>query len=548
LINNFISFFQNLPTYIQSAYFFVFFIYLYQFIVYYCWRPPKKNLVFFTATTYFVCLYFSYFVLKWFFPSYFNDSFNEPLLARLSQEVYQPILKESYRLIVLIPFIEIFRRFAYIVFKPREVKHGAVFTPGKRSSGEGTEFAGFDLSVVPKIVRDFSHKSDKKMVLPYDRLSRTTVIIGDMGCGKTRLMFLLLKDIQKHYPDIPILIHDRKGEWLRTDYDKEKDLIFAPFDRRSFKWDIWNDFKTHPELRHSMISSAVASHAGGINDHNKFFTDSSIELLKDNSRGDNLETLRNFLFNYKQTTGKVNPGASILSSALPGLRDLATIQLAKSDKIFGIDYLLKHKGKIFMLNSPLCDAEQEGCFALMLSAFFMQAISLPDVPTGELRAFVLLDEALTFKMPPKVELAVYTLCRSKGLAIIAAAQRLPDKQANESGMWADFNNQMIVMKSKNSATNELLSKKIGTITYDERQESFSTGEKNNSSRTSSKTQREHAIMRPEDFSLLQNRQVIYLHEDGYGAGTVLNSHGTQSDAPPFEYVDRTDVGEFMKGL
>jgi hypothetical protein len=55
-------------------------------------------------------------------------------------------------------------------------------------------------------------------------------------------------------------------------------------------------------------------------------------------------------------------------------------------------------------------------------------------------------------------------------------------------------------------------------------------------------------MRPEDFALMRNRQVIYLHEDGYGAGVVLNSPGSQSDVAPFEYVDRTDISEFMKGV
>jgi hypothetical protein len=545
-MQNFISFFHGLPTYIQSAYLFIFFIYLYHFIVYYCWRPPKKHLVFLPAVIYFIAVYFFYFITQWFFPQTFTDVFKNPFMGRVAKELYKPILNDTYKLLILIPFIEIFRQLAHLIFKPKEIKHGVQFTPGKRNAAEGTEFSDFDLNVVPKIVREFSHKSSKNMVLPYDRLSRTTVIIGDMGCGKTRLMFLLLKDIEAHFPNIPILIHDRKGEWLRTDYNEDKDLIFAPFDKRSFKWNIWNDFKVHPELRHSMIASAVTSHAG-TNDNNKFFTDSAIELLKDNSRGDTIESLRSALYEYKQTTGKQNPGSSILSSALPGLRDLATIQYAAGDKVLGIDDLLKHKGKIFMLNSPLCGDEQEGCFALMLSAFFMQAISLPDVPAGQLRAFVLLDEALTFKMPHKVESSVYTLCRSKGLAIIAAAQRLPDKNASESGMWADFNNQMIIMKSKNSQTNEFLSKKIGNITYDERQESFSSGDKSNS-RTSSKTQREHAIMRPEDFALLQSRQVIYLHEDGYGAGVVLDSPGSQSDIAPFEYVDRTDVGEFMKGL
>ena len=66
--------------------------------------------------------------------------------------------------------------------------------------------------MLPNHIREFSSKSSDHLFLSYDRLSRTTTILGDMGCGKSRLLYLIENDIRKRYPDIPILIHDPKGE------------------------------------------------------------------------------------------------------------------------------------------------------------------------------------------------------------------------------------------------------------------------------------------------------------------------------------------------
>jgi hypothetical protein len=546
----FINFYQSLPFWCQLVFLTCFCIYLYQFIVFVCWKPPRAKLVFWQLVSFVLLAYVAFFVLKTFFVAEYVNIFHSPLWIRVFKLVIKPLFSQAYVFVVFVPLLEVIRRYAAHIFQPKEVKHGTGFTPGETTKKNGIEIARFDLTVIPEVIRGFSKKVTANMAIPFDRLSRTTPIIGDMGCGKTRLMFLILKAIEERYPDIPILIHDRKAEWLRTVYNKDKDLIFAPFDKRSFRWDIFADFSLHPELRHAMISADVM--ANNPDEKNKFFSDSAISLLKDGSQKGSIEELKEFLIQYNQIHEGKNPYVSILASAVSAVRDFAIIQQTKGNgTTMTIDDLLKHKGKIFMLNSPLCDKEQEPSFALLLSAFFMEIISLPDVPAGELRAFVLLDEALTFHMPKDIELSIYTVCRSKGLAIVPAAQRLPDRQHGESGLWSEFYNQMIIMKINNYQSCEVLSKKLGTVTYDERQESYSFGhsEKSNS-KTSSKIQREHAVMRPEDFSHLKNRQLIILRDDGdYGAGVVLNSPGDQVDEPAFIYADRSkDVAEFMEGL
>ena len=67
--------------------------------------------------------------------------------------------------------------------------------------------------------------------------------------------------------------------------------------------------------------------------------------------------------------------------------------------------------------------EQNGAFAIFLSAFMLSCLSQPD--TSQPRACVIIDEALTFHLPPAVEHALSAQARSKGLITIAGAQWLP---------------------------------------------------------------------------------------------------------------------------
>lgn len=543
-----ITIFENFHPFIQAFFLFVMLIYIYHFIVFYCWQPPRKKFIFWQITIFLLLFFVSYYIIKYFCQSYYTNIFENFYMQKFRHIIWLPMLKKTYYLLALIPFTELFKKFSHYIFKNKNIKHGAIFTPTKTKKGNGIEISNFDLKVLPKHIREFSHKSSHHLFLPYNRLSRTTTILGDMGCGKSRLLYLIEKDLREHYPDIPILIHDPKGEWLRTLYNPDTDLIFAPFDKRTFAWDIINDFKTHPELIHSLVATAVESHQSGQTD--RFWSDSAIELLKDSFRNsDSIEKVKIELRTKMDSKEGDKTFQSQLATALLGFRDIVTIALTSSNKVLSIEDIINHKGRIFLLNNPACASEQLGSLSLMLSAFFMQTISMADMPTTDsLRVAVIIDEALTFNLPNDIERGVYTQCRSKGLAIFAASQRLPQKEKHERGAWADNPNHLIAMRVGDMPTREMLSKRIGTMTYDERQESFSFGEKS-SSLTHSKVQRQHAVLLPEDFGNLKNRQIILFHEDGVGVGTVLHSPGDQqNNIKPLDYQERRDVSIFMRGL
>lgn len=427
----------------------------------------------------------------------------------------------------------------------KEARHGPDFRPQKKNKN-GIVVGKFDRKVLPKQVRIFAPATTADIAIPFNRLSRGVTILGDMGSGKSRLMAAIVDGIRERYPKIPVLIHDPKSEWLRAYYDIEEDMIFAPYDKRSAAWSLWRDFNKHPELRHPIISTAVESHHSGPGS-DRFWTDSGIQLLKDIAQESDIVEAKKKLKVLKKRNEDNVTWRSIYSSAIIGFRDIAAAELMNCRSVgAGIDDYLSHPGRIFLLNNPSIANEQHGALTLLLSAFMIRALAGPDVAEGELRAAVVMDEALTFHLPADVERAVFTQSRSKGLAVIASAQRLPKENQGERGAWSDHPSHIFGMRVTDLMTRQILAKRVGSITYDEKQKSVSSGK--TMSTTESETQRRHDAIAPEDWAL-ENREFVLFHEDGLAPGRVKDVDYKQRDSVSgIVYDPRKDIADFMEDL
>jgi len=433
--------------------------------------------------------------------------------------------------------------------RDKESKHGPAFSLPTLSEKNvtgitiGTSYRG----VLPKLLQPFCSLASRPVVMAYDRLSRNTTILGDMGSGKSRLLFAIEAGIRKQYPDIPVLIHDPKGEWLRTCYDPATDLIFAPHDERSCGWKIWEDFKQHPELRHSLITTAVEAHHSGNTD--RFWNDSATQLLKTAVSKPDVDLAKKFLLLKKQENGQDKTFQSVYATAQLAFRDIAATEFLsrKTATAKTIDEFLNHKGRIFLLNNPSCAAEQRGALSLLLSAFLLQAISKADTKETELRAAAVIDEALPFHLPAEVERIVYSQSRSKGLAIIAAAQRLPDPAYNERGMWAGSAYHYFAMRVSDLKSRETLSQRAGRLIYEEETESRAGGW--NGTSTTSKTERQYSAIPPESFGALNPREFILFHQNGICPGVVGDVPAEQrGDIKPIQYTSQDAALEYLADL
>lgn len=435
------------------------------------------------------------------------------------------------------------------------LKHGPQFSSPTLNDNNipGITIGTINKDVLPEITRQFCNVKDLPVILAYDRLSRGVTALGDMGVGKSRLLSAIEAGIRKQYPDIPILIHDPKGEWLRTCYNPETDLIFAPNDERSCGWKIWEDFKNHPELRHSLITSAVESHHSGQSD--RFWSDSAIQLLKTAVVKPDVETAKKFLKLKKDENAGDKTFQSIYATAVLSFRDIATIDyIAKKGPAKTIDEFLHHKGRIFLLNNPACATEQHGALTLLLSAFLIQAVSQPDLPEPQLRAAVIIDEALTFHLPADVERVVYNQSRSKGVCIVAASQRLPDSTYGERGMWANQAYHYFAMRISDLRTREALAQRPGKLIFNEEQTSNSEtkGIDGNGNTSTSEIERHYSAISPESFGALLPREFILFHSAGgagIAPGIVANVPGEQrDDIKTIQYTPQDAALEFLADI
>ena len=425
------------------------------------------------------------------------------------------------------------------------LKRAVNIRPPAHQEGEASIVVGDPApDLLPVDVRELQPHPNpqEKIVLPAALLTRGIAILGDPGSGKSRLMRQIHDELRRLYSDMAILIHDPKGEWLRTYYNPETDLIFAPYDKRTVGWDIFSDLKKHPQLLSSMAATAVSQHHGSHSD-NLFWIDSATAMIQEQLElSKDVNDFRGRLAQWRKDHADDKTALSIFSSARQAIKDLATIDLVKgagSPKM--MDDFLSHKGRIFLLNSPTQSKEQGGPFAMFLSAFTLSCLSLPDTDTP--RAAAIIDEALFFNLPRDVEQAMTAQARSKGLVIVAGSQWVP-REEKRLVTRAEFT---FGMKVGDLATARMLSDHAGEAIYDERVTSQHSGREQ--STTTAMQERARKLMPPELFRTLPARGFMLFHSGGIAPGMTLDVVGGQQESiAAFEYEQRPAVSEYMKAL
>ena len=429
-------------------------------------------------------------------------------------------------------------------------KRGAAVRPLKVYEDEQQIVVGaFEPDLLPADMRQFTAaEKGAKISLPACLLTRGISILGDPGSGKSRLMRLLHDGVRRLHPDIPVLIHDPKGEWLRTCYDPANDLIFAPYDKRTVGWDIFADIKEHPQLLSSIAATAVNQHHGAGIGENLYWVDAATSIVKEQleTSGD-LMSFRDGLLQWRKDRKDDKTALSAYSSARPAVRDIATIALAGgAGQKRSMDDFLAHRGRIFLLNSPMQAEEQNGAFAIFLSAFMLSCLSQPDATQP--RACAIIDEALTFHLPSAVEHALSAQARSKGLITIAGAQWLP-KDERRLLTRAEF---IFGMKVGDLATGKTLAALCGQTIYDEqvKSETKAAGSVFGGGTTHTGPQERHReLMPPDYFRCLPHRSFVLLHQAGVAPGYTANVAGEQrDDIPAFEYQQQPQISDYMKVL
>ena len=427
------------------------------------------------------------------------------------------------------------------------LQHGPPFRSPARE-GSAIRVGSPDSSILPGHARWLAGAAGP-IEIPFSRLSCGLTILGEKGSGKSRLLFAIHDAIRAAHPAVPILIHDPKGEWYRTYYDAATDLYFAPHFKGSAAWGLWEDFRRAPELRHELIASTVNAHP---DPNGSFWMDQAVDLLEAALDGDSFGNSARFLANFPKDHADDKFALSVFGTARLGFMDLAKVELMGSALAGGaaqarsIDSFLNWPGRILLLNDPSCASQQHGAFSLFLSAFLLRALSMPDVPAGTLRVVAIIDEALTFSLPADIDRRIYALCRSKGICIIAGAQRLPSARNHERGEWetAEYT---FAMKVMNQDTQKALSQRAGSLLFRERTTSTSTS-RGGDSRTESQHDVRTDTVPPEHFGRLAPREFLLFHDRGLVTGRTVDVHRPQRSVAFPVFDARDDVRQISLQL
>jgi hypothetical protein len=375
---------------------------------------------------------------------------------------------------------------------------------------------------------------------PRNSLCKTTLILGDMGTGKSRLMHLFYNFVREK-TDASIIIYDPKVEWLKTAYSKDDSYIYSPYDKRSVNWDIWKDINQFPELIDLISKASVAVHQKDARD--TYWRDTASNLISSALSTGNLEDAIKYLKSQKEKNRDDKTFLSTYATAMTGFRDIVSISMSSSnDSTLTLSDFVKKKTKFFLLNPPLIRESNIGPLNIFLSALITYMLSLKNTSNdSEIRTLFLIDEALQFNLPDTVETAITTTARSKGIAYVGSIQHLPGKWKGETHLTKAQTKYIFRCSDPNTAaevsgwTDFEYEKKVVSLSQNASNSFFLAPDVRKEGLTAHVEKRKGTFIPPMKIKMLENRQFFYLSQNEISVGRTTDVYLEEKDISELEF-------------
>jgi type IV secretory pathway TraG/TraD family ATPase VirD4 len=276
---------------------------------------------------------------------------------------------------------------------------------------------------------------------PVDDETKHFFIVGRTGSGKTQT----LKRVVTHLQTIgsKIILYDNKGDYIPTNYKKERDIIFNPIDERSAQWTIFNDCTSKMDIE-QVICHGMIPGSGGSRD--PFWANASREVF----RGILYYCYRNEMYSNAKIWDVLSSGASkivkILNTIPEGrtgremildssskqtqgimamlLQYTAILELmATEDGDFSIRKWLHDPkpGTLFLVNHSKSKDVLKPILTLLLEMASHEVLSMPD--DYNRRIYFFLDEFGSLNNMSSI-IELLTRARSKGASVWIGTQEI----------------------------------------------------------------------------------------------------------------------------
>ncbi|MCX5827111.1 MAG: type IV secretion system DNA-binding domain-containing protein [Deltaproteobacteria bacterium] len=320
---------------------------------------------------------------------------------------------------------------------------------GKRSAKQQSDeyISGSQLIPVSKIEKKL-RKIDTaiplgELTIPVADETKHFFVVGRTGSGKTQVMKRALTHLQAQ--GAKIICYDNKGDYLPSNYDPDRDIIFNPTDSRSVAWSLMNDAMDTLDIDqvicHSFFPDSVS--------RDPFWEDAAREVLRSvlyyvlrSSRGQKIknkqiwDTLQSGAANIGtilRTIPEGKIGLQMISEATSKqtqgimanlLKDVAILELmARQDGDFSVRAWLHDPtpGTLYVVNHSKSKDILKPILTLLIDVAAHEILSMPD--DHNRRIYIFLDEFGSLN-PMNSIIELLTRARSKGASVWLGTQEI----------------------------------------------------------------------------------------------------------------------------
>jgi type IV secretory pathway TraG/TraD family ATPase VirD4 len=276
---------------------------------------------------------------------------------------------------------------------------------------------------------------------PVDDETKHFFIVGRTGSGKTQTLKRVVTHLQTS--GSKIILYDNKGDYIPTNYKKERDIIFNPIDERSAHWTIFNDCTSKMDIE-QVICHGMIPGSGGSRD--PFWANASREVF----RGILYYCYRNKMYSNAKIWDVLSSGASkivkILNTIPEGRTGREMILDSSSKQTQGIMAMLLQytailelmatedggfsirkwlhdpkPGTLFLVNHSKSKDVLKPILTLLLEMASHEVLSMPD--DYNRRIYFFLDEFGSLNNMSSI-IELLTRARSKGASVWIGTQEI----------------------------------------------------------------------------------------------------------------------------
>jgi type IV secretory pathway TraG/TraD family ATPase VirD4 len=334
---------------------------------------------------------------------------------------------------------------------------------------------------------------------PVDDETKHFFIVGRTGSGKTQT----LKRVVTHLQTIgsKIILYDNKGDYIPTNYNEKRDIIFNPIDERSAQWTIFNDCTSKMDIE-QVICHGMIPGSGGSRD--PFWANASREVF----RGILYYCYRNEMYSNAKIWDVLSSGASkivkILNTIPEGRTGREMILDSSSKQTQGIMAMLlqytailelmatedggfsirkwlhdPQPGTLFLVNHSKSKDVLKPILTLLLEMASHEVLSMPD--DYNRRIYFFLDEFGSLNNMSSI-IELLTRARSKGASIWIGTQEIGqiEKVYGKESRQSIVNGcaSKLILSIAEPETAKYFSESIGQTEVLESSESMSMGPSN----------------------------------------------------------------------